>query len=911
MSERDPSSNPGKLGPPLLWTKLHRPQNSPNVVQRDGLLRRLSDGVHRPATLISAPAGFGKSVLASSWLDTVDFPHAWVSLDELDNDLTTFLSYVTAAIQATVPDLPLKTHVLLQAPTLPSPKVLARYLLNDLQALDTRLILVLDDVHRIESDPIFALLTELLAHPSPALHIVLISRWDPPLPVAALRARDQITEIRTGMLRFTQPETGQLLKNTLQRPISDDVAAAWTERTEGWVAALHLATVSMRHRGHQADLSKMHVHHANRYIQDYLLLEVMATVPNAEEAWLLRVSLLDRFCMPLCEAICGPDDSETSLTGADFLHWLERLNLFLISLDDTRQWFRLHHLFQSQLQNQLRQQLDEDAIATLYMRAARWFADNHLHDEAIRYAIAADDTAYAIDVFAANRHQLMNVEDLNRLQQWISWFPDSVLMQSPVLLISIAHLPRMSARSRHVKLLVNQHERIHHLLEALPADAPGVLEIRGELACLRAAQNMIEGHSAGDILKLTDDALAWLPTHAKFVRTRAIGARLVGHQMLGNVDEVARIADKAIKHPTWTDVNRAKIFLYAAHAFLLQGALLHVIRYATEALTLANRHVLYETISESRYLLAMAHYLRNDLDAAEQHAQSLANFPDLAMPLFLAQVTCILAKIDCMNGYPDRAETRLQATSDYFEETNNLLALHYLVGFKIELVLDRRDRVALHRLRAEADGTLPNWFFFYFQPEHIRLRLLVETATPDILPQVSADIDTWLQHVAGINRVLLQVYFLGLQAITAARQGDLDAACQTLVTAVKLGEPGGFIRTFTDLGPQIAQLLHRVVAMDALQDSRAYIERILAAFPTESAAADGSLPVQVDALTEREFEILRLLAGEQSTRAIADQLSISLSTLRTHTKNIYSKLAVHSRHEAAQRASELQLFDGR
>lgn len=324
----------------LVRTKLHRPQASPKLELRTRLLEPLNQNIDRTLSLISAPAGYGKTTLASLWLQTSGRASAWVSLDERDDDLLIFISYLVAAIQDVFPTLQLKTQALLRAPLPPSASTAARYLINDLYQIPERFILALDDIHALRQPAIFDLLAELLRYPVPSLHLVLIGRRDPPLPIASLRAYGQVTEIRARDLGFTTEETAHLLGQILRRDIDPETAAEWTEKTEGWVTALQLAALSLHHRG-QVDHLKPENLAAGQYIQDYLLTDVLAHIPVDKREWLLKASLLDRFCPALCEAACGPE-AAASLTGKEFVRWLAADNLFLVALDAQGQWHRFH-----------------------------------------------------------------------------------------------------------------------------------------------------------------------------------------------------------------------------------------------------------------------------------------------------------------------------------------------------------------------------------------------------------------------------------------------------------------------------------------------------------------------------------------------------------------------------------------
>ena len=374
----------------ILRTKLHRPPISADIIPRARLIKFLESGIQKTLTLISAPAGYGKSILTSQWLEISCLPSIWVSLDENDNDVSAFLRYVLEAIQSLFPQQVLKTKSLVGLAELPSLKVTGRYLLNDLEALSERFILVLDDYHYISNTAVHDLLTELLTHPSPAMHLVLITRRDPPLALASLQARGILTELPSELLRFSSSETKLLLERILRRTISDKSAAVLEEKMEGWVTGLLLAAMSIRNKPDQERIVD-ELQGSVQYVNDYLITEVLNSQSAPIRHYLLSTSILDRFCADLCDVLGGVDakPSEGKIDGAAFIAKLQKDNLFLVALDTENRWFRYHHLFHQLLQDQLNQGWRPDQVAALQSRANHWFAENDIIDDAKKLTLVA------------------------------------------------------------------------------------------------------------------------------------------------------------------------------------------------------------------------------------------------------------------------------------------------------------------------------------------------------------------------------------------------------------------------------------------------------------------------------------------------------------------------------------------
>lgn len=354
---------------PILRTKLHRPPIDGAHLHREHLLDRLSQARHRPLSLVSAPAGYGKSTLVSCWLEACDVPGAWVSLDDNDNDLRLFLSYFVSAIQRIFPVACTETRSMLSVDPLPPVSVLARSLINELDRNEKAFVLVLDDYHLIRDQHIHKLIAELLHHPSVFMHLVLVGRRDPPLQLTALRAKGKMIEMRTRDLRFSLEETLVFLQQMTGAPVDSSDAAILEEKTEGWVTGLRLAVLSMRnHRDIKSSLTRLPME--NRYVTDYIVTELLSHHPLPIQAWMLKTSVLSRFCAPLCDAVCGSDTDSggSGLNGRELVELLENANLFVIPLDDERKWFRYHHLFQALLKRQLKQRLSAKEIVNLHKR---------------------------------------------------------------------------------------------------------------------------------------------------------------------------------------------------------------------------------------------------------------------------------------------------------------------------------------------------------------------------------------------------------------------------------------------------------------------------------------------------------------------------------------------------------------
>jgi LuxR family maltose regulon positive regulatory protein len=441
----------------LIQTKLHRPQIHGAHLQRQQLIDHLDQRCKRPLTLISAPAGYGKTTLASYWLEKSDSPYAWVSLDEADNDLRLFLSYFLAAIQTIFPDFGRQILAMVNASTLAPVTALAGSLINEINQIEQSFVLAWDDFHLIKDESVLELLNQLLRHPPPSMHLVLIGRRDPFLPFSRLRANRLMTEIRTQDLRFSQTEIEELLTQMLGTTVDPSTAARLSERTEGWVTGLLLAVFAIRNQG-RLDPALLEPQVDAQYVMEYLFTEVFSRQPSVITSYLMSSAILDRFCGPLCEAVRAPaGDSPTLENGGwEFIAWLKEQNLFLIPLDNEKRWFRFHHLFQKLLRNQLERHFSRDDINALHDRASTWFAENGLIEEALKHALAGENSKAAAQLVAKHGFDLLNDMDWPRLQRWLKMLPDEMVEQESELLILASWLHVIYSRFAVMESCLNK-----------------------------------------------------------------------------------------------------------------------------------------------------------------------------------------------------------------------------------------------------------------------------------------------------------------------------------------------------------------------------------------------------------------------------------------------------------------------
>jgi LuxR family maltose regulon positive regulatory protein len=908
-----PSDDVGTL--PLLTTKLYRPLATPNLEPRIQLIHRLERNRMRPLTLISAPAGYGKSMLASMWLQTSSCTSGWVSLDKDDNDLYTFVSYLLAALHKAFPTLQFKTRLVLEAPQAQPVSVVARYLLNDLDKIQEPFILVLDDIHRIREQAVFDLLKELLLHPPRFVHLVLIGRSDPPLPINSWRARGQVTEIRTKELRFTPQQAAWLLNKLLNRQIDKEVAAEWTRVTEGWVTALRLAALSLRFRTLEEGL-QVNTQGDTRYLKEYLLAEVLSRLPVAYQAWLLKAALFDRFCPLLIENVCQSETDPTDLSGETFVEWLEHNNLFLIALDDQGEWFRFHHLFQRFLQDMLKTQLGPADIAALYSRASEWCSKHHLLEEALQYALTAGEVENAVHLVESHRYELMNTEQWHRLERWLEMLPADAVTQNPLLNCAKAFIGISTGRDQDI---ISSISLVEQLLPDLTPESVEREIVQSELAVIYAVLDIMAGNPAYSIRR-AESSLKLLSRQALHIRSIAIAALGIGLQMQGDLKQGVSVLRDALVEDSWPDRIQARLMHYLGIAFYQEGDLINVIKSARTGLWIAEKHELTETLSWCRHNLGITHYLRNEFAQAETYLQTLIENRATSAPHYVFQGGCALALMYLAQDRTESAIKTIELLLDYFQQTKDPNALAFMRAFEMEIAIRQGKLIEAHQLSKSVEYDLrpPIWFFYV--PQLTPIKLLLADGNDVSLAEARARLDVLDRDMNRINRKNVRLDVLALSALVCAAQGDEPAAIEKLHTALELGISGGNIRSFADLGVPMANLLRHMKEKETESGVAGYIDQILAAIP-EGVQADkiyqnvlistGNKSTEtqlIEPLTRRERQVLKQLPKDITLQEIANQLSISPATVYTHTKNIYRKLDVHKREEAVQRAKQLGLL---
>ena len=902
----------------LLNTKLHRPPVDRNHVHRLRLLERLDQRRHRPLTLVSAPAGYGKSSLISCWLKACDIRSAWVSLDENDDDLRMFATYFVAAVQSLFPGACRNTQTLLNAVDLPPLRTLCTSLLNELDRIEQPFILVLDDYYLISESAVHNLISAILNHPPQSLHLVIIGRKDPPLPVTKMRAQSQLTEIRIKDLRFTVAETESFLKQALGIKIKTSMAAALEEKTEGWVTGMRLATLSM-HGRRDLDPRLLEPHVDAQYVMEYLFTEVFSHQPPEISRYLLGTAVLDRFCGPLCEAVCAPgaEPFTCEISGWEFIAWLKKENIFLIPLDPEKRWFRYHHLFKKLLVNQLNRRCSPEEIKALHAQASDWFAENDLLEEALWHAQASGDTETASSLVARFSHQLINGQQWVRLERCLSQLSRDQIEQDPALLTleGWIHICRHNYSG-----LAACVERIKNLNATFPPDTfVNVKYVSGHCDVLKGALHYYaaEGNSA---VACCRRALKHIPPHHKRGQLLAHTGQILAYQMVGDFETGLSIYKRVMERHVNRDNNYHAMYLSKLGLTYWMEADLNALQQTAESILELAQNSPKSPISPyyNLYFMGIIHYHRNELQYAEEKLAKVVNAHYAASPINFAHSAFALALTYQAQEKSDQARKISKSVVIDSIETNNNDMLQVAGAFEAELAL-RQGRLAEASRWLEKYQAKPfRPTFRFYMPQFTAVKIFLAQATNDSRRRAADLLDQLHDFLVSTHNNRFRIDALALQALLQDARGEESIALEKLTAALNLAEPGGFIRLFVDLGPQLAELLKQLIKQNV---AVGYIKHILDAFKEDEHRAmqaesnhitvqsppSGAQPL-VEPLTNREQEILELLGQRMQNKEIGANLFISPKTVKKHLDNIYGKLNVSSRYQAVEKAETLGIL---
>ncbi len=910
---------------PILLTKLFVPAARPELVSRPHLIETLNRGLNRKLTLISAPAGFGKTTIVTDWLksqgDDASSPFlvAWVSLDEGDNDLVRFLTYFVSALNR-LPGLDTEIGVgalqMLQAPQPPPPEQILVTMINELALLSGKIVLVLDDYHLIDSQLVHEGLNFLIENLPPQLHLVITTREDPQFPLPRLRARSQLTELRAADLRFTSAEAAEFLNQLMELNLSTADIAALETRTEGWITGLQMAAISMQGsqdvEGFIESFTGSH-----RYVLDYLIEEVLEQQTEGIQTFLLQTAILDRLNGSLCDAVTSQD------SGGETLEMLDRANLFIIALDDDRRWYRYHHLFRDLLRQRLRQtKLDQEIL--LHHKASVWYKENRFPDQAIEHALQADDFDRAIRLIEEQADACWMRGEHSKLQYWLDTLPEELLLSNPNLCVFQAWELFTSGQLDAAEKSLQSAEKTARMVPNEAADTLASaqdplnesyrMKIQGRVSTIRAWYAFREGdteaiylHSRQALEYLSKDDLIW--------RNSAAVSLGSAYFLDGDLRVAAQLRLEAWE--TSKEIGNTYMNLLSSMKLAInlrqRGKLERVTEICHQQWQLANKSGLTHT-AEAGWVLAIwgeALAEQGNLDEANHKTQKGSKLTEGGDKAVIDWGNLCLTRVLFTSGDIDGAEAVIKKMDDL---ANNRVVPPWITTQKtawqvrLWLIQDKLEEASqwVSERGLSVSGEPQN----IQDMDHIALaRTLFARGQPadtiDLLERI-------YKATEGSGHTSKEIETLLLQALAFQAWGDTTQAMIPLKQALAQAEPGGFLRIFVDEGPPMARLLYDALSEGIASD---YVQKLVAAFPeTEPEKPTVKLPTASDTnwiepLSERELEVLQLIADGLSRQEIATKLVLSLNTIKTHTRNIYSKLGVNNQMQAVGKGRTLGLLE--
>ncbi|MDF2661932.1 MAG: transcriptional regulator [Paenibacillus sp.] len=847
------------------------------MVLRSRLTERLNEGLHRKLTLVSASAGFGKTTLVSEWLAGCERPAAWLSLDEGDNDPARFLTYLLAALRTIGASFGEGVFVALQSPQQPPIESILTVLLHEVATLPHSFVLVLDDYHVIKSKSIDRALAFLLDNLPSQMHLVIATRKDPRLPVARMRVRDQLTELRVADLRFTHSEAAEFLGRVMDLDLPSERIARLENLTEGWIAGLQLAAISMQGLKDTAGFIESFTG-SHRYVLDYLAEEVLQLQSETVQNFLLGTSVLDRLCGPLCDVVLPLSPSSS---GQKMLEEIENANLFIVPLDNERRWYRYHHLFA----DFLRRRLDRSTAAEFHVRASTWYEQNDMELEAFLHAVAAEDVERAARLAEGERIPLHFRGAVSPVLDWLSSLPKAELDTRPSLRVIYAS----------TLLMVGQLSGIERQLLAAETSLQGIepdekiRDLVGHIASIRATV-AVSRHQAETILVQSHRALEYLHPGNLPIRTATVWTLGYAYQLKGDREAARKAYSEALSISQ--TIGHVIIAIMASLGLgnmqEAENRLYSAAETYRQVLKLAGDPPL-PAACEAHLGLARISYEWNDLDAAKHHAQRavlLARQLEHTDRVVAGEV--FLARLELARGEVSGAVSMLAKAEHFAREQNFVNQIPHAAAAYLLALLRQGNLAAAAHLAQKHELRGSKARIHLAQGETSAALAVLEP----LLEQAEAK--GW-----GDERLKVMI----LQTVALHAHGQKLKAVRLLGDALTMAEPGGFIRIFVDEGIPMLRLLREAAAIISMPD---YVAKLLAAFEAEELTSEDKAdrrPAQparslIEPLSERELEVLRLIAQGCSNHEIGERLFLALSTVKGHNRNIFDKLQVGRRTEA-------------
>jgi len=900
-----------------------------SFVSRPRLVKRLEHGLSGPLTLISAPAGYGKTTLMSEWRTGVgrEYPLAWLSLDANDNDLTRFISYFTFALARLNPILAAHSIPLVQSPQPPPVNEILTTLINDINEFDQQFAIALDDYHVITDPAIQGAITFLIDNLPSQMHLVILTRADPPLPLSRLRSRGQLEEIRAEHLRFSIPEASSFFTQVMGIELSEEAVMAFETRSEGWITGLQLVALSIQGRNAESladfisDFAGTH-----HYIADYLVDEVLSRQSDIVREFLLCTSVLDQLTGPLCDELMDHRD------GQNMLEMLERSNLFLTALDDERRWYRYHQLFADLLKSRLRQNEPQRWI-DLHRRAVQWCERQGMVEESVQYALTAEVYDLAGDLLEKVSGEVVSREKISLMMRWVKSLPKEVLYSHPRLCIYYAwtlsfggYLDEADDLIRYIEEAYEEykssgektifHSRLTNLKNTPPQHGP-ILPFEDRLSIVFNLQ-----HASIERFRDVEKARTYCELALKRIPVNDVNDRItalffLGHIQLLNGETILAlqtlqeiVQETQLLHEVSVNLSATN---YLGQAMILQGKLNQAMELCTQAARLMVDQPKSHRLGIELIRLGDVQREWNELDKASQNiqeglhlAESIGDF------VFLRDGYVARAMLEQSLGNLESAALYLQKAEQIARNTESARGITPIKALQVRLWINMGDMQSAEQGIKILGFNIENYVTrvnLHFLDEYSLITLARFYIASGHLGKARRLLDQLQTFAASAGRQGRVIEILVLQALANYAGGEKMQAVETLIKALALAEPEGYVRLFVDEGSKMEELLELASKSLGVGDMASYVYKLLWSFPDRLAKPSAPLrqPL-IEPLSQRELEILKLVAAGMSNHEIADQLVLATGTVKKHLNNIFGKLDAQNRTQCVARGRELNLL---
>lgn len=886
----------------VFQSKLLRPPLMPDFVIRSKIIHKLEQNVLKPLSMVSAGAGYGKSVVVSQWLEQTNYLKTWITLDLEHNDLRTFLNYLVVSIQKLFPGQLQLTQSYVSATVLPPIQEIAKTIINELCMIQEYFILVLDDYHMITESMVHELIDEWLQFPPTNVHLCIITRRDPPLKINSLKLNGRMTEVRTKDLSFSSAEITDLFKRVQLMDLKDDVIKIIHNKTEGWIVALRLVSMILNDEEELGHRLKS-IEGGLKSTYEYLMIEVFSKQPEQFQDHLLKSSILHRFCFELIEAVTnGNADVLRNKDGVNLIQDLNKDNLFIIPLDIDRKWFRYHHLFQEFLQYQLKERKTEDQVSDLYLRASLWFEKQGLITEAVEYASEAKDTEHIISIISENWEDAFDEDHWDSVDRWLSLLPEELIDQSKDLLFARLWIFHRSHRLKQIGMIINQIEQM---------DVSLTDKERGYLVFAKCMVGYFSGAPADNVLTLAKQATQLIPKKYSSFRGSIPIYSFFSLQSTGQIDQALQFIEDNIKNHKRSDAP-VQLMRYRIHLgyFALFNGDLPLLKSAVE--------LCFKMPRMTPWIQGHARYLKQSIGWWEYDPKQVIEATDytLAVKYELAYRevidTCICRAIAFqeLNRYAE-SEKVIRETIEYIDHVNESSDLNLIHSCQARLNIAQGNLGAATKWLNETESSSlnPAMLFWVEVPAITRCRVLIAKGTPKDLQQALELLSQYSAYSESVFNKLRTIEIIVLQAVALKKLKKQQEAISTLKDAIELVGSGEWIRPFAEYKDEISDMLLHLKKtgvnpgfIDQIFIAVAKIRSVDAKTNTVTTKENNKdIPT---AFTRRELEVLRCVAEGLRNQEIAEKLFNSEETIKKHINNMFQKMHVKNRLSLVTKARE-------